>query len=136
MYISYILEDGDVYGVKTVGFIMLLLFVILLQYSLKYQKFILAIKKRKRETSKKERNKNNSSLFENSCLQWCLLRPAQVLLGLHFLNKNQMLMCQNYLFVYTNQMFLYKAVHSCLVYSSRYNYVESIKLDVFLLLIS
>lgn len=138
MYIFYILEDGDVYGVKTVGFIMLLLFVILLQYSLKYQKFILAIKKRKRETSKKERNKNNSSLFENSCLQWCLLRPAQVLLVLHFLKKKPklMLICQNYLFVYTNQIFLYKAVHSCLVYSSRYNYVESIKLDVFLLLIS
>ena len=110
----------DVYGVKTVDFIMLLLFVILLQHSLKYQKFILAIlKKRKRETSKKERNKNNSSLLKT-----------------HFLNKNQMLMCQNYLFVYTNQMFLYKAVHSCSVYSSRYKYVESIKPDVFLLLIS
>ena len=129
MYIFYILKDGDVYGVKTVGFIMLLLFVILLQYSLKYHKFILALKKRKRETSKKERNKNNSSLFENSCLQWCLLRPAQVLLVLHFLNKNQMLICQNYLFVYTNQIFLCKAAHSCLVYWSRSNclYIKPIQ---------
>ena len=128
-------ERMDVYGVKTVGFIMLLLFVILLQHSSKYQKFILAFKKRKRETGKKERNKNNSSLFENSCLQWCLLRLPRVLLIPHFLNKNQMQVCQN-LFVYTNQNFLNKAVHSCLIYSSRYHYVESIKLNVYLLLIS
>lgn len=63
-------------------------------------------------------------------------KTTVVSLKTHFLNKNQILMCQNYLFVYTNQMFLYKAVHSCLVYSSRYKYVESIRLDVFLLLIS
>ena len=91
----------DVYGVKTVDFIMLLLFVILLQHSLKYQKFILAflIKEKEKRAKKKE------------------TKTTVVSLKTHFLNKNQMLMSQNYLFVYTNQMFLYKAVHSCLVYS-------------------
>ena len=73
----------DVYGVKTVDSIILLLFVILLQHSLKYQKFILAflIKEKEKRAKKKE------------------TKTTVVSLKTHFLNKNQMLMCQNYLFV-------------------------------------
>ena len=38
---------------QLIGFIMLLLFVILLQHSLKYQKFILATKKKRQKNEQK-----------------------------------------------------------------------------------